>query len=292
MESDLERIRSGVVELIPCLYIGGPAAADPAWQRANQITHAQYCYDTVENGNMDENENMDGVAEGVTTNAIPLPADGEALQDDTFADMMSDASDFLSEGLNSSGKVVLLCPNEVDRAVVVTVHFLCTKHSPVMKLDEALRAVKEQLPDYFMSRAYHAKLKQQLQKSDPARGEAKNQQKPKPRRKEPPKGESFFIECPTCGIMIEITNVRCGTFRCGVYKKNGRPLPPHSNQMVCEDAVKRGLIYGCGSPFKDDGVDPPVALSWEDAKSWNVGKGGKGSKGGKGGKKREGQPRG
>lgn len=286
MNSDLERISStGEYELWPCIHIGPEATlTDPGWQVANKITHAMCCAEES------DPDLLGAAASVVTTNLIPLPEDGDSLPDDGFAEMMSDASDFVREAVGT-GRVALFGAN-MDRVVVCVVAYLCTKRESAMRLDEALRTVKDRLPDYFMSQSYHAKLKRwatqksnakkNLEPGERSKGKKKGNtgaRRERPPKNEPKKGESFFIECPHCAIMLEITNVRCGTFRCGVYKKNGRPLPPHSSQMVCEDAAKKGLIYGCGLPFKYNGIDPPVALSWEDAKSW----GGKGAqKGGKG----------
>jgi hypothetical protein len=56
------------------------------------------------------------------------------------------------------------------------------------------------------------------------------------------------MECPTCGIAIEIVEVNCAVFRCGVYKHNGEQIDPHLPKEQC-DAIK-GAIYGCASPFK------------------------------------------
>jgi hypothetical protein len=56
------------------------------------------------------------------------------------------------------------------------------------------------------------------------------------------------MECPTCGIGIEIEAVGCAIFRCGVYKATGVQIDPHMPKEQCE-AIK-GEIYGCASPFK------------------------------------------
>jgi hypothetical protein len=56
------------------------------------------------------------------------------------------------------------------------------------------------------------------------------------------------MECPTCGIGIEIISVNCGIFRCGVYKSTGVQIDPHMPKVQC-DAIK-DQIYGCATPFK------------------------------------------
>ncbi len=56
------------------------------------------------------------------------------------------------------------------------------------------------------------------------------------------------MQCPTCGIGIEIEVVNCAIFRCGVYKATGVQIDPHMPKEQCE-AIK-DEIYGCGNPFK------------------------------------------
>jgi len=56
------------------------------------------------------------------------------------------------------------------------------------------------------------------------------------------------MECPHCGIGIEIIEVNCAIFRCGVYKTTFQQLHPHLPKVEC-DAV-RDQIYGCSRPFR------------------------------------------
>ncbi len=60
----------------------------------------------------------------------------------------------------------------------------------------------------------------------------------------------MFITCPKCGIMIEVIELNCRIFRCGVYKSSGEQLPPHHPMEECLKVVSEDLIYGCGSPFR------------------------------------------
>ena len=60
----------------------------------------------------------------------------------------------------------------------------------------------------------------------------------------------MFINCPNCGIMIEVIALNCRIFRCGVYKENGTQLPPHYPKEDCMKAVEENIIYGCGAAFK------------------------------------------
>lgn len=63
---------------------------------------------------------------------------------------------------------------------------------------------------------------------------------------------SFLFECPHCGLSIEVlkTQVNCRIFRCGQYRKNGHPIPPHSKRELCDKLVREEKIYGCGKPFR------------------------------------------
>ena len=58
----------------------------------------------------------------------------------------------------------------------------------------------------------------------------------------------MLVECPNCDILIEIMEVNCGIFRCGVYKENGEQIPPHLPKEEC-DKIKN-KIWGCSLPFK------------------------------------------
>jgi hypothetical protein len=61
------------------------------------------------------------------------------------------------------------------------------------------------------------------------------------------------IECPHCLglIIINENEINCSIFRHAVYKTDiNQQLPPHSSKEVCDDAVERGIVYGCAKPFK------------------------------------------
>ena len=60
----------------------------------------------------------------------------------------------------------------------------------------------------------------------------------------------MIITCPHCGQYIEILELNCRIFRCGIYKKNGKQIDPHLNKIACKELKKKNLIYGCGKPFK------------------------------------------
>jgi hypothetical protein len=56
------------------------------------------------------------------------------------------------------------------------------------------------------------------------------------------------MNCPHCGIGIEIEKINCGIFRCGIYKHNGEQIPPHLPKSECDEL--KDSIWGCGKPFK------------------------------------------
>ena len=59
-----------------------------------------------------------------------------------------------------------------------------------------------------------------------------------------------IIECPHCEQVIEVVELNCRIFRCGVYKHNYHQIDPHMPKIQCEQLVANGEIYGCGKPFK------------------------------------------
>lgn len=60
----------------------------------------------------------------------------------------------------------------------------------------------------------------------------------------------LFINCPNCDIMIEIVELNCHIFRCGIYKINYIQIPAHSTREECDRLIKNNEIYGCGKPFR------------------------------------------
>ena len=59
---------------------------------------------------------------------------------------------------------------------------------------------------------------------------------------------SVWVECPHCNITIEIIEVNCAIFRCGIFKSNGTQVPPHSSKEECDALIDK--IWGCSRPFK------------------------------------------
>ena len=59
----------------------------------------------------------------------------------------------------------------------------------------------------------------------------------------------MIIECPYCKIMIEILELRCKIFRCGIMKNIFNQIDPHLSEIKCNELIKNNLIYGCSKPF-------------------------------------------
>jgi DNA-directed RNA polymerase subunit RPC12/RpoP len=62
--------------------------------------------------------------------------------------------------------------------------------------------------------------------------------------------EPHIIQCPNCGQFIEILELNCRIFRCGVLKHNNEQINAHLNEKECTKLKKNDLIYGCGKPFQ------------------------------------------
>ena len=63
--------------------------------------------------------------------------------------------------------------------------------------------------------------------------------------------EITIYYCPHCGMGIEILQINCAIFRCGVYKKTGLQIDPHMSKK--EISLIEDDIYGCGKPFQFNG---------------------------------------
>ena len=62
----------------------------------------------------------------------------------------------------------------------------------------------------------------------------------------------LIVECPNCygKVIIKKNDVNCCIFRHGVWKSTNSPLDPHASKEVCDNAVRKNLILGCGLPFR------------------------------------------
>ena len=59
-----------------------------------------------------------------------------------------------------------------------------------------------------------------------------------------------IVQCPHCSIYIEIIELNCKIFRCGIYKYNGLQINPHMSETECTFLIKTNAIYGCSKPFR------------------------------------------
>jgi hypothetical protein len=59
-----------------------------------------------------------------------------------------------------------------------------------------------------------------------------------------------IVQCPNCSIYIEVLQLNCQIFRCGILKETMQQIPPHSSKDVCDKLKEDDLIFGCGKPFK------------------------------------------
>ena len=62
----------------------------------------------------------------------------------------------------------------------------------------------------------------------------------------------MIIECPHCKMIIEIIELRCRIFRCGIMKNNFTQINPHLSEIKCNKLKKNDEIYGCSKPFYID----------------------------------------
>ena len=61
----------------------------------------------------------------------------------------------------------------------------------------------------------------------------------------------IIVNCPHCKEYIQIfkKEFNCKIFRHGIYKSNGKQIPPHLEKDKCDALYNQGKIYGCGKPF-------------------------------------------
>lgn len=61
---------------------------------------------------------------------------------------------------------------------------------------------------------------------------------------------ALLVTCPHCRIFIEILELNCRIFRCGMLKENFTQIGPHLSKEACDALVQADAIYGCGKPFR------------------------------------------
>jgi hypothetical protein len=59
-----------------------------------------------------------------------------------------------------------------------------------------------------------------------------------------------YCPYPDCNIGVEIIEINCAIFRCGIYKNNGTQINPHLSKEECDKLKKNDKIWGCGRPFQ------------------------------------------
>lgn len=65
----------------------------------------------------------------------------------------------------------------------------------------------------------------------------------------------LIIKCPHCEQPIIIEQINCGIFRHGIYKTDCTQIDPHSSKEICDELVRKNIIYGCGKPFRITNID-------------------------------------
>jgi len=60
----------------------------------------------------------------------------------------------------------------------------------------------------------------------------------------------LIISCPHCNQSIEVVEINCRIFRCGIMKSDFKQINPHLPKSECDRLFAEQLIYGCGKPFK------------------------------------------
>ena len=50
-------------------------------------------------------------------------------------------------------------------------------------------------------------------------------------------------------MMIEIIELRCKIFRCGILRNTFIQIDPHLSEKKCNNLKKNNEIYGCGNPI-------------------------------------------
>lgn len=62
----------------------------------------------------------------------------------------------------------------------------------------------------------------------------------------------MIVDCPHCLVTIEIEELNCKIFRCGIRKSDGVQINPHLDKAECDRLSENNEIYGYGKPFRID----------------------------------------
>jgi hypothetical protein len=60
----------------------------------------------------------------------------------------------------------------------------------------------------------------------------------------------IYVICPTCKGTIQVNELNCCIFRHAVFRDTMEQIDPHASKELCDEYIQKGLIYGCGKPFK------------------------------------------
>jgi hypothetical protein len=60
----------------------------------------------------------------------------------------------------------------------------------------------------------------------------------------------MFTHCPKCFSALELVEINCGVFRCGIFKKSFESISPHATKGDIMEWLSQDLIYGCGTPLE------------------------------------------
>ena len=62
----------------------------------------------------------------------------------------------------------------------------------------------------------------------------------------------YIFNCPHCDILISVekNQTNCKIFRCGILKRTGTQINPHTSKNECDYLSTNHLIFGGGKPFK------------------------------------------
>lgn len=72
----------------------------------------------------------------------------------------------------------------------------------------------------------------------------------------------MIVQCPHCSEFIIIKKLNCKIFRHGVFISNNKQINPHASKELCEQYIKKKLIYGCGKPFMIDDNNNAVVCDY------------------------------
>jgi len=73
---------------------------------------------------------------------------------------------------------------------------------------------------------------------------------------------SVSFTCPWCEMMIsvDLQQINCRIFRCGIFKDSLKQINPHLPKADCDKLVQERKIYGCSKPFEYVQTDPPKVI--------------------------------